>query len=133
MATLFRYLFFQFPGWALAAVAAVTLVHWEVIPKWLGWIGFFGLIAKDLLMFPFLRSAYEAKAVHGSAALVGKKGVAQENLAPEGYVRIHLELWRAVAEPPDQVIAAGTEVEIVDADGMKVFVRPASRAVQGSK
>jgi membrane protein implicated in regulation of membrane protease activity len=133
MATLFRYLFFQFPGWALAAVAAAALVHWNVIPGWLAWVALFALLIKDIVMFPFLRSAYESGAIHGSAALVGKKGVAQENLAPEGYVKINLELWRAVAELPDQVIPAGAEVEVIGADGMKIYVRPAGRAVQGSR
>jgi membrane protein implicated in regulation of membrane protease activity len=133
MATLIRYLFFQFPGWALAAVAAAALVHWNVIPGWLAGVALCALLIKDIVMFPFLRSAYESGAVHGSAALVGKKGIAQENLAPEGYVKIHLELWRAVADPPDQMIPAGTEVAVTGADGMKIYVRPAGRAVEGSK
>jgi membrane-bound ClpP family serine protease len=49
--------------------------------------------------------------------------VAEENLAPQGYIRVRGELWRAVATPADQVVNAGTEVEIVSADGMRVFVR----------
>jgi hypothetical protein len=32
MHTFFRYLFFQVPGWAVAAVAAAALAHWEIIP-----------------------------------------------------------------------------------------------------
>jgi membrane protein implicated in regulation of membrane protease activity len=125
MATFFRYLFFQIPGWAITAVVASALVHWEIIPKWLGLLGFVCLVVKDLVSFPLLRSAYEGKVKSGSAALVGKKGIAQGDLAPEGYIRIHLELWRAIAETSDQVIAAGTEVEIVRAEGMKLVVRAA--------
>jgi len=45
-------------------------------------------------------------------------------LAPEGYVRIRGELWRAVSEPADQMIFAGTQVEILSAEGMRVYVRP---------
>jgi membrane protein implicated in regulation of membrane protease activity len=129
MATFLRYLFFQIPGWAITVVVAAALVHWEIIPKWLGYAGFAGLVLKDLVMFPYLRSAYEAKVKSGSAALVGKKGIAQSDLTPEGYIKIHLELWRAVAEPANQTIAAGTEVEVIDAEGMKVFVRATQTGV----
>jgi membrane protein implicated in regulation of membrane protease activity len=125
MALFLRYLFFQIPGWAITAVAALALVHWEIIPRWLALLGFGGLVVKDLVAFPFLRSAYEGKVKSGSEALVGKKGIAQGDLAPEGYVKIHLELWRAVAESSNQMIAGGTEVEVVRAQGMRLVVRPA--------
>ena len=123
MVTFFRFLFFQIPGWVVTAVIALALFHWEIIPSWLAWLGFCGLVLKDLASYPFLRSVYEAKAKSGSEALVGKKGIAQGDLAPEGYIRIHMELWRAVTDPSGQIIAAGTEVEVVRAEGMKVFVR----------
>jgi membrane-bound serine protease (ClpP class) len=124
MATFLRYLFFQIPGWAITVVVALALVHWEVIPSWLGLLAVFGLVIKDLAFYRFLRPAYETKVKSGSEALVGKKGIAQSDLAPEGYIKIHLELWRAVTESSGQMIASGTEVEVVRAEGMKVVVRP---------
>ena len=123
MAIFFRYLFFQIPGWAITAIAAVALVEWEIIPRWLALLGFGGLVLKDLVSFPFLRSAYEVTVTSGSEALIGRKGIAQGDLAPEGYVKIHLELWRAVAEPSRHTISAGTEVEVVRAEGMRLVVR----------
>jgi membrane protein implicated in regulation of membrane protease activity len=69
-----------------------------------------------------LRRAYEADRKSGSQALVGARSVAQERLDPRGYVRVRGELWNAVANPIDRVIFAGTEVEIVGADGMEVVV-----------
>jgi membrane-bound serine protease (ClpP class) len=125
MPTFLRYLFFQIPGWAITAVVALALVHWEVIPSWLALLAVFGLVIKDLAFYRFLRPAYETKVKSGSEALVGKKGIAQSDLAPEGYIKIHLELWRAVTESSGQMIASGTEVEVVRAEGMKVVVRPA--------
>ncbi len=124
MAIFFRYLFFQIPGWAITAVVAVALVEWEIIPRWLALLGFGGLVFKDLVSFPFLRSAYEVRVKSGSEALVGRKGIAQGDLAPEGYVKIHLELWRAVTESSQHTIAAGTEVEVIRAEGMSLVVRP---------
>ncbi|HEX2225638.1 MAG TPA: NfeD family protein [Candidatus Binatia bacterium] len=125
MAIFLRYLFFQIPGWAITAIAAVALVEWEIIPRWLALLGFGGLVLKDLVSFPFLRSAYEGTVTSGSEALIGRKGIAQGDLAPEGYVKIHLELWRAVAEPSRHTIPAGTEVEVVRAEGMRLVVRTA--------
>jgi membrane protein implicated in regulation of membrane protease activity len=123
MSTFLRYLFFQIPGWVITAVVALALFHWEIVPAWLALLGFFGLMVKDLVFYPLLRSAYETKVQSGSAALVGKKGVTQDDLAPEGYIRINLELWRAVAESSGQIIRSGTEVEVVRAEGMKLVVR----------
>jgi len=125
MPTFLRYLIFQIPGWAVGAVVAVGLVHWNVIPTWLAVLGFFGLVLKDLAFYPLLRSSYETKVKSGSEALVGKKGIAQGDLSPEGYIRINLELWRAVADSAGQKIASGTEVEVVRAEGMKLIVRAA--------
>ncbi len=130
MPTLLRYLFFQIPGWVIAAVVAVGLRHWEIVPLWVAVLGFSLWVLKDLAFYPLLRSAYESHVKSGSEALVGKKGVAQSDITPEGYIRINGELWRAVAEPAGVVIAAGTDVEVLGAEGMKVVVRAAPR--QGS-
>jgi membrane protein implicated in regulation of membrane protease activity len=121
MVPFFRYLFFQIPGWTIAALVTLGLLHWKVIPWWVALLGFCGLVLKDLVLYPLVRSAYDVKVKSGSAALVGMKGVVQNDLAPEGYVRINGELWRAAAN--GLVITAGTEVEVVSAEGMKVVVR----------
>jgi membrane protein implicated in regulation of membrane protease activity len=39
-------------------------------------------------------------------------------------IRVRGELWRAVAIPRDLIIQTGIAVEIIDADGMTLFVRP---------
>jgi membrane-bound serine protease (ClpP class) len=118
-----KYLIFQIPGWVITAAVLERLWHWQFIPKWLAVVGFCGWVLKDLLLYPFLRRAYETDIKTGSAALVGARGIAEEDLAPHGYIRVRGELWRAVVSPPDQVVNAGAEVEIVSADGMRVFVR----------
>lgn len=123
MSTPLKYLVLQIPGWIITAAVLTTLWHWQFIPQWLAVLGFFAWVLKDLLLYPLLRPAYETGVKTGSAALVGARGVAEENLAPQGYIRVRGELWRAVATPADQVVNAGTEVEIVSADGMRVFVR----------
>jgi membrane protein implicated in regulation of membrane protease activity len=90
-------------------------------------IGFVVWILKDLILYRFVRHAYEDDKKFGSAALVGARGVAKGDLNPHGFVRVRGELWRATAVPESQVVTAGTAVEIVDAEGMELFVRPISK------
>jgi membrane protein implicated in regulation of membrane protease activity len=106
------------------------LWNWRYLPGWVAVFGFIGWVLKDLLMYPLLRRAYESDVKPGSQALVGTRGVAQGHLAPRGYVRVRGELWNAIAHPSDQVIFAGTEVEIVSADGMQVIVTTTHRYQQ---
>jgi membrane protein implicated in regulation of membrane protease activity len=119
-----RYVLFQVPGWIIAAVVVTGLWHWGLFPAWLSLSCFSGWVLKDFILFPLVRKAYETAVKTGADALVGARGVAEGNLAPEGYVRIRGELWRAVNNSGDQIISSGTEVEILSAEGMKVFVRP---------
>ncbi len=123
MPTWFRYLLFQVPGWVLAAIILFSLWNWRLLPRWLAVLLFLAWFVKDLLLYPFLRMAYETGQKEGSQALIGEKGISEGDLSPEGYVRVRGELWRAVAPSSDGAIAAGTKIEIVAADGMKVFVR----------
>ncbi len=117
-----KYLLFQIPGWIIAAAVLTALVHWEFLTKGIAVLCFFGWLLKDLLLYRFFRRAYEP-GVTGSARLVGSKGIAEGDLTPKGYIRVRGELWRAVASPADHVLRSGTEVEIIGAERMEVFVR----------
>ena len=121
--TWFRYLLFQIPGWIIAAIVLYGLWHSQLIPRWLAVLCFLAWLVKDLILYPLTRTAYERTRADGTQALIGERGVSEGDLLPEGYVRVRGELWRAVAEPSVKVIASGTEVEIVAAEGMKLFVR----------
>ena len=121
-----KYLLFQIPGWIIAAAVLTALVHWEFLTKGIAVLCFFGWLLKDLLLYPFFRRAYEP-GVTGSARLVGSKGIAEGDLTPKGYIRVRGELWRAVASPADHVLRSGTEVEIIGAERMEVFVRALDR------
>ena len=126
MPTWFRYLLFQIPGWCMAALVLLLVGHYRMI-SFLGALICFGAwMLKDLLLYPWLRSAYEISTRTGSKTLIGYKGVAESLLAPDGLIRVRGELWRAVAIPRDVVIQTGIAVEIIDANGMTVFVRPLS-------
>ena len=132
MAPWIKYLLFQIPGWIIAATVLTLLVHWEALSKSLAVLCFAGWLLKDLLVYPFFRRAYEPD-VTGSARLVGSKGIAEGDLTPTGYIRVRGELWRALASPADQVVRSGTEVEIVGAERMEVFVRALDAAGRKDK
>jgi len=78
---------------------------------------------KDVMLYPLLHRAYQTNVKTGLQALVGARGFAHDDLSPKGFVRVQGELWSARALPADQMIVAGTEVEIVSAEHMTVFVR----------
>ena len=124
MPTWVRYLLLQIPGWIIAAIILIGLVHWDLISQWLALLCFGMFLLKDLVMYPFLKNAYETGVKTGSKALIGTRGVAHSALAPQGYVRVRGELWRAVALTEDRAIDCGVEVEIAEARGMTIFVRP---------
>jgi membrane protein implicated in regulation of membrane protease activity len=98
------------------------IARWQWLPNWLAVTCFCGWVLKDLLLYRFFRRAYEP-GVTGSARLIGARGIAEGDLAPNGYIRVRGELWRAVVNPADSVVRSGTEVEIVSAQRMEVFVR----------
>ena len=127
MPTWVRYLLFQIPGWVAAAVVLFALWRWWLLPEWLALAGFSFWVLKDFLLYPLLRTAYERRARSGSSELVGKTGVAAGDLAPEGFVRVQGELWRAVANPTDRTIPSGTPVEVLAAEGMRLSVRPITK------
>jgi membrane-bound serine protease (ClpP class) len=56
----------------------------------------------------------------GVAGLIGQSGIADEDLGPEGWVRVQGERWRAVAET---LVRAGERVRVAAVDGLKLRVR----------
>ena len=124
MPTWFRYLLFQIPGWCMAALVLLLVRHYQMISFSGAVICFVAWVVKDSILYPWLKSAYEVSTRTGSKTLIGHKGLTESHLAPEGLIRVRGELWRAVAIPRDLTIQMGIVVEIIDADGMTVFVRP---------
>ena len=124
MTTWQRYLCFQIPGWVIAGALFVLVRHWDLLPEWLALLAVALWVIKDFALYPLLRRAYETKTPTGSQALVGAQGVVEKELAPEGYVRVRGELWRALPLSAETTISSNTAVEIVDVDGMKLLVRP---------
>lgn len=82
----------------------------------------------DVVMYPFVKSAYGPHGRGGVADLVGAHGTAREALDPEGYVRIASELWRAELAPECRPVAAGERVRVRGVHGLTLVVEPADGA-----
>ena len=116
--TFLKYLVLQIPGWLLLLVIVLYLrLQVEVSALLVGlWI------AKDLCLFRFLRRAYEDDPRAGAERLVGIRGVVSKSLTPEGYVRVHGELWRAETQTRGTPLEAGTIVRVTAGHGLTLTV-----------
>ena len=117
-----KYLLFQIPGWLTAAIVLLLAIQWQWLTPEIAVAAFAFWVAKDLLFYPLLRRAYEPDRT-GAARLIGQRGVAEGDLAPQGYIRVRGELWRAAGDSTDQPIKSGTEVEVIGAERMELTVR----------
>ena len=123
-----RYTAFQVPGWLLASASAYWLYNTIDVPPWVAACLPLAWVIKDYALYPFLRFAYEADQRRPIERLIGVEGAAVEPLAPDGYVRVRGELWRARRIPPDDAVSTGDAVEVVGVEGAMLLVSPAGRA-----
>ena len=65
--------------------------------------------------------AQRRRPLTGESALVGQHAVADTDLAPEGWIRVLGERWRALAEAPP--VPSGARVTVTGVDGLTLKVR----------
>lgn len=121
-----RYLLFQLPSWAAVGLG-LGLAHtfeWIAAP-WSALL-FAGLVVKDLVLYPWMKIAYEPSLLHGAPALVDACGVVEIALTPEGHVRIGPERWRARCESGAPA-TVGDRVRVRAVDGLTLIVEPEGR------
>jgi membrane-bound serine protease (ClpP class) len=127
MHPLSKYLLLQIPGWVIVSFVLFALWEWLNLRIELA-VGLFALwLAKDLLLYPLLRSAYEPGAGTGSERLIGERALARGELAPRGFVLVRGELWRAEVEGQGVRIPAGSTVRIVAARRLTLIVEADDR------
>jgi membrane-bound serine protease (ClpP class) len=63
------------------------------------------------------------KQMTGTEEMIGTEGIVIEPVGsgPDGMIRIHGELWRAISTQP---IAEGKSVRVLRIDGLKLYVEP---------
>ena len=123
-----RYFLIQVPGWILAAIILYALHRLLAVPLWLAAILMVADIVKDVVLFPYLRRAYETTESMPAERLIGERAVIRQALTPEGYVQVRGELWRARSVDPETPTDSGSGVVIVGAQGTLLDVAPAPEA-----
>jgi len=78
-----------------------------------------------LVVLSFALRAQRAPIRMGMESLIGRKGSARSELNPTGSVQLGGELWTAEAVPGEAAIPAGSRVEVVRVEGIRLFVRKA--------
>jgi membrane protein implicated in regulation of membrane protease activity len=119
-----RYTLLNIPGLVAVILILIIIQHWVVLPMWLFWCTICFWIVKDVLLFPFVWRAYDWERPGRSRSMIGERAIARERMAPQGYVQIHGELWRAVKIDNGPPIEMGQSVKIVKMDGLTLFVEP---------
>jgi membrane protein implicated in regulation of membrane protease activity len=128
-----RYVLLNIPELAAVVLILIIIEHWAVLPFWLFWsiIGFW--IVKDALLFPFVWRAYDWNRSEQPGSMIGAQGIAKQQLAPSGYVRIHGELWRAERIGKGPPIEAGQTVRVEKMEGLTLFVVPGNKTIDSGK
>jgi membrane protein implicated in regulation of membrane protease activity len=118
-----KYLLFQVPGWLVVGSLAWAAHGWFGLHAWLAIGAFAAFVVKDAVLFRFVRDAYAVRPRPAAAGLLGAHGVAQEPIAPEGFVRVGHELWRARLAPGAAPIPAGAPIRVESLEGLTLRVR----------
>jgi membrane protein implicated in regulation of membrane protease activity len=122
--TIFRYTLFQIPDLILLSLGLAAAVRWWGLPV-LAAYGLVALwIAKDVIMYPILRVAYESGGSSGVDGIHGALGVVTQPLVPSGYVRLGSELWKAELVPGSETASVGSAIRVVEVRGLTLVVEP---------
>jgi membrane protein implicated in regulation of membrane protease activity len=120
-------LLFQIPGWVAICLFVAWLWPRTDWPLWSAVATVSAWVFKDVLLYPWVRGAYDRGSWSDPARLCGREGVVTRDLDPVGYVRLGSELWRARSACGDRV-ARGSPVRVQAADGLMLEVAPRGRA-----
>ena len=106
----------------MVCVLAIGARGWVGLPDWAAAAIIAVWVVKDVVMFPFVRIAYQPGSGDGARSLIGARGTAEDALRPSGYVRISAELWRAELEPGASPVEAGDRVRVTGLRGLTLVV-----------
>jgi membrane protein implicated in regulation of membrane protease activity len=123
-----KYALFQVPGWLVVGSLAWSAHRWWGLDGWLAAAACGAWVLKDVALYPFVRHAYGVGSRPAESELLGARAVAREPVAPEGFVRLGRELWRARLARGAAPVAAGEAVRVEAVEGLTLRVRAESEA-----
>jgi len=83
-----------------------------------------------ILLVRMVVEAQRLRPTTGSAGMVGQAGVADTEIAPEGWVKVQGELWRAVSAEP---VRAGQPITVSSVEGLTLRIRRRDPEASASK
>ena len=117
-----KYALFQLPELLLFVAAFLVAGRFFAIPPWFFWSFIVFLMAKDVVIFPFVWRAYDSRDAQRMHQLIGQKGVVVEPLKPHGVVRVNGELWKAEAFGKGTWIDRDESIRVEDVKGLCLLV-----------
>lgn len=118
-----RYTLFQLPMLAVLGMFLFLVRRWVDIPAWLFLSIFAFWVAKDVILYPYTWRSYDTNRTGDPNSMIGLGGIAQDRLAPSGYVEVHGELWQAMVTEGSQPIEQGEEVRVQGIRGLTLIVQ----------
>ncbi len=122
--TLVRYTLFQIPALILLSLGLAAAVRWWDFSVLAAYTLVAVWVAKDVIMYPILRVAYEAGGSSGVEGIYGALGVVTRPLVPSGYVRLGSELWKAELARDSETISVGSAIRVIEVRGLTLIVEP---------
>jgi membrane protein implicated in regulation of membrane protease activity len=119
-----RYALLQLPAIALILMGLFLVQRWIDIPVWIFWGSIIVWILKDVVLFFFTWRAYDWNGAQSDRLMVGTRGIAQNRLAPSGFIHVRGELWKAEIRRGGRSIEMGEKVTVRDMKGLTLIVKP---------
>jgi membrane protein implicated in regulation of membrane protease activity len=120
---LIKYTLLQLPATALLIVLLLLAQRWLDFSSWVLWSVVAFWVVKDIILFPFVWRSYDPDFPANSHSMIGQLGVANNRLAPSGYVRVRSELWRAEVIHGSPPIEKGERVRVRGIHGLTLLVQ----------
>jgi membrane protein implicated in regulation of membrane protease activity len=128
-----RYVLYQLPALVILIIILIFVRRWVDLPAWLAWSIVALWVAKDVVLYPFTWHAYDRSRPRSDLTrMLGAKGIAEDRLAPSGFVRVRGELWQAEIEAGRPPVERGEAVRIRDIQGLKLLVEPEDQGAGSS-
>ena len=118
-----KYFMLQLPGVVAFALVLLLVRHWMEFPDYLVWVLLGLWLGKDIFLFPILWRFYDPTQHPDHFRMIGRKGVAVTNLAPDGYVLVQGERWQAGIAEGGTPIGQGEAICVEAINGLKLTVR----------
>ncbi len=117
-----RYALLQIPSIVLVLIVLYYLDRIAPVPSHVKAVIIALVVLSDIAMLPLLWRAYDTRPAAGPLSMIGERGIALNELSPEGLVRVRGEIWRARVSESHAPLPKGAPVTVTDREGLVLTV-----------